>query len=505
MATTSGLCKVSGRVLKIGTSPSTEEIVLPDTVNFTQFEQGVVALPGDNNPITRLTKEYGEDPFYLAVASVNSYFARDEVKRLITERDQPILYDRTREDTIFTPIEVANFIIALGYTPSTLSIATSVVSLNLVNQFESFYTENFTRKSMGGFCAILPNVFGAIGAFFTTLQSLSATLNSLKNFALNFSLSGLLSQLKEKVLGIVDSVVAQVKNTIENFSLARVSSEIVQKAVIVKEDIFVNFQKIKTSCLSFCDSENVENYKSGIEKLIDYAMSLFKNPTIEEVQFLLYRFCSFAGLIENAISALKNPLETFVGSYTSAVSTIQNNSSRNTTRATTAGAVRYDSEVKQTNINIGQELQQEAGNPPPATADDYEDITPWNDGKGDSRITFDGNSFRDKRPGLGRECWDELNPRVKTKLMKVQKEFGRQLILVSAFRPRWYNEELRRRGKGAAKNSLHISKIAVDVKWSGFNNTTKEEFIRIARKNGFTGIGRYSSFVHIDTGPKRQW
>jgi hypothetical protein len=505
MATTSGLCKVSGRVLKIGTSSSIEEIILPDTVDFTQFEQGIVALSGDNNPITRLTREYGEESFYLSVAAVNSYFARDEVKSLITERDQPILYDRTRGETIFTPIEVANFIISSGYTPSTLSVATSVVSLNLVNQFESFYTANFTRKSMGGFCSILPNIFGAVGAFFTTLQTLSATINSLKNFALNFSLSALLSQLKEKILGIIDSVVSKVKSTLENFSLARVTSELVQKAIVIREDIFANFQRTKTSCLSFCDKENVDNYKSGIEKLIDYAMSLFKNPTIEDVQFLLYRFCGFAGLIENAISGLTNPLDNAVSSYAAAVSTLQSNSSRNTSRAQRAGAVRYDNQVRQSGINTGQELYQQAGNPPPLTAEDYEDITPWNDGKGDNRITFSGNSFRDTRPGLGRECWEQLNPRVKTQLMKLQKEFGKQLILVSAFRPRWYNDELRARGVAAAKNSLHIAKIAVDVSWSGFNNATKEEFIRAALRNGFTGIGRYSSFVHVDIGPRREW
>lgn len=503
MATTSGLCKVSGKVLKIGSSANAPEIVLPNTVDFSQFERGIVAPAGENNPITRLIREYGEEPFYSSVAAVNAYFGRSEVRSLITERDQPILSERIRSDVIFTPIEVANFTISLGYTPNTLSIATTVVSLSFINLFENFYTQNFTRNTLGSFCSILPNIFGAVGVFFTALQSLDTTIQSLKNFALNFSLSSLLSRLKNSVLSIIDKTVAQVKSTLQNFSLARVSSGSTAQTLNQNEEIYGNFQRTKTSCLAFCEQENVDNYKSGIEKLIDYAMSLFKNPTIQEVQFLLYRFCSFAGLIENSISSLRNPLDNMVNTYTGAVTTIQTNSSRNTTRAQRAGAVRYDNQVRQTGINTGQELYQEAGNPPPLTAEDYEDITPWNNGRGDNRITFVGASFSDRR--IGRDGWDKLNPRVKTQLMRVQQEFGKQLKLVSGFRSREYNDALRARGVRAARNSYHISGMAVDVTWDGFNRQSMERFIDISLRNGFRGIGRYSSFVHIDIGPRREW
>ena len=504
MATTSGLCKVSGRVLRIGTSSDVQEIVLPDTVDFSQFEKGIVALPS-NDPIARLIREYGETPFYSAVAAVNSFFSRSEVRLLIKEADQPILYNRIQTETIFTPIEVANFIIGIGYTPFTLSIATTVISLNLINEFEGFYTQNFTKNTIGSFCSILPNIFGAVGVFFTALQTLDTTIQSLKNFALNFSLGDLLSKLKNNILNIIDKVVSQVKSIIENFSLANVISKSIQRVVKINEAVYANFQKLKTSALAFFDKQNVDNYKSGIEKLIDYAMSIFKSPTIQEVQFLLYRFCSFAALIENAIFSLKNPLESYVNSYTETVSILQSNSSRNATRATAAGATRYDNQVRQTGINTGNELYERAGNPPLLNAEDYEDITPWNDGKGDSRITFVGNSFF--HPMVGRDGWDLVKPEVKARLMRVQKEFGRQLKLVSGYRSREYNDLLRSQGVGAAKNSLHIAMVAIDVQWVGFNSESMEKFIDIALRNGFTGIGRYSTrrFVHVDIGPRREW
>lgn len=498
---TSGLCKVSGRILKIGTSD--EQMVLPDTVDFSQFEKGIVALPGDNDPIAKLIREYGETPFYSSVAAVNAFFLRPETRLLIKEETQPILYRRIQSETIFTPIEVANFTIGMGYTPYTLSVATTVISINFINQFESFYTQNFTKNTIGSFCSILPNIFGAVGAFFTALQTLDSTIQSLKNFALNFSLGSLLTNLKNSILSIIDSVVFQVKSIIENLSLTSVSSTSVQQQAVVNEQILSNFHKTKTSALSFFDQQNVDNYKTGIEKLIDYAMSLFKNPTIQEVQFLLYRFCSFASLIENAISSLKNPVQSYISSYTGAVSILQSTSSVNTARAISAGAVRYDIQDRKTDINNGNELYENAGNAPPLTADDYKDITPWNDGKGDSRVTFVGNSFFD--PMIGRDGWDKVNPKVKARLMKVQKAFGKQLKLVSGYRSREYNDRLRAQGKKAAKNSLHIAMLALDVKWDGFNKQSMEEFIAIALKNDFTGIGRYDSFVHIDIGPRREW
>lgn len=514
MAVTSGLCKVSGKVLKIGASSSIEkerassileEIVLPNTVDFSEFEEGIVVRPGDNNPITRLTREYGETPFYSSVNAVNTYFAREEVRELINETDYPILFNRIKSEIIFTPIEVANFIIGMGYTPVSVSIATSIINLNLIDQFENFYTQNFTRNTIGSFCSILPNVFGAIDLFFTTLQTLDTTVRTLKNFALNFSLSSLLSQLKNSILKIIDSVVFQVKSIIENLSLSNVMAEMAQPPVKVNEGIYANFQKTKNMSLSFFDQENVDGYKSGVEKLIDYAMSLFKNPTIQEVQFILYRFCSFAALIENSITALKKIPEDFINSFASTVSILRSNSSRNTLSAQGAGAVRYDAQVRNAGINTGNQIFEQAGVTPSPTAKDYEDITPWNNGRGDSRITFIGRSFFD--PRVGRDGWDKLNPRVKTKLMKVQKEFGRQLKLTSGYKSKEYNDALRARGVRAAKNSLHISGMAVDVGWDGFNRQNMEEFIEIAVRNGFRGIGRYpsSNFVYIDIGPRREW
>lgn len=90
------------------------------------------------------------------------------------------------------------------------------------------------------------------------------------------------------------------------------------------------------------------------------------------------------------------------------------------------------------------------------------------------------------------------------KLQSLRDRLRKPLILTSAYRSPEHNENLRRQGKGAAKNSPHMRGIAFDVR---MDNHDPWEFENAARSVGFTGFGFYpkSGFMHIDTGPAREW
>lgn len=76
--------------------------------------------------------------------------------------------------------------------------------------------------------------------------------------------------------------------------------------------------------------------------------------------------------------------------------------------------------------------------------------------------------------------------------------------IVSAYRSHQTNEMLRRRGRGAAKNSLHTFGMAVDFRLTGvkLSNVRKS-----ALSLNAGGVGYYpkSQFIHMDTGPVRYW
>lgn len=508
--TTSGLCNRRNCVTRVGTTGETVELEIPQALDIGEFtsssitslinayQNNIVSLPGDYDPITTIIREYGSDSFYSSVSAVNQYFSRDDVKGLIDAERHPLLKDRVDSGVIFTPVEISQFIIQYGYTPATLSASCVIVSVRLINDLEAFYTKNFTQSTIGSFCSLVPNVFAGIGVFFTALDGIADLASKLKNFSLNFSLKSLLNQLKTNITKVLDKVIEKVKNIIENFSIDNIITEV---KTFVTERIGAQFQKIKETALKFFDPENIKNFRNKIESLIDYATGVFKNPTLQDVQFLLFRFCQFVSQIENGINAIKNPLDDFANSYKNTVRVLQANSAGNTVRAVSAGAIRYDTPVRDSGINTSREIYVSAGDIPPLGPEDFGEVTPWNEGRGDSRIKFIGRWTS----ALGRDGWEMVDIKARAMLMKVQKDFGRQINVNSGYRSPAYNASL----PGAAKNSYHMQGMAMDISWPGIDRVSREEFIRIARSHGFRGIGIYGpsagNFVHIDIGPERTW
>ncbi|MEP3667723.1 MAG: DUF882 domain-containing protein [Roseibium sp.] len=77
-------------------------------------------------------------------------------------------------------------------------------------------------------------------------------------------------------------------------------------------------------------------------------------------------------------------------------------------------------------------------------------------------------------------------------------------ILLSGFRTQKTNELLRRRGKGAAKNSFHLKAKATDFCMEGIGTRDLAKFAKWLEVGG-TGTYSRSGFVHIDSGEERTW
>lgn len=92
-----------------------------------------------------------------------------------------------------------------------------------------------------------------------------------------------------------------------------------------------------------------------------------------------------------------------------------------------------------------------------------------------------------------------LNADALDRLQALRNALGKPLIVNSAYRSPEHNKRV-----GGAKASKHLEGTAFDISMA---NHDPETFIAAARKAGFKGIGTYpkSNFVHIDTGPARNW
>lgn len=112
---------------------------------------------------------------------------------------------------------------------------------------------------------------------------------------------------------------------------------------------------------------------------------------------------------------------------------------------------------------------------------------------------------------IDREWWDKFSPffspkelaskgdgslifSVKTLILinKLRKMYGKPLIINSAFRDAEHNTKV-----GGSPNSQHKFGTAVDIRIA--NHDEGRAIEEIAKSLDFKGIGRYKTFIHIDT------
>jgi uncharacterized protein YcbK (DUF882 family) len=74
--------------------------------------------------------------------------------------------------------------------------------------------------------------------------------------------------------------------------------------------------------------------------------------------------------------------------------------------------------------------------------------------------------------------------------------------ILSGFRTESTNEMLRRKSNLVAQNSFHIKGRALDFRLVGVDD---DQMKISAKKHAIGGLGIYRNFIHIDTGPRRQW
>ena len=529
--------------------------------NYTSLVSADIGLTSQNNtPINRFVRQYGQEAFNAGLVAINNTLINKE-----TFQDNLPNYPQleTRLNTLLpiTPIEYANYMNEFLQTPLTVATLVNLNPALVQSQLNDYYRNNFTQSAIGSFCSLMPSVFGAIGGFFNLVEDAQQAFQDITDFINNFSLKDfsikaimkkLIGQIKEQILKVVDDMVSKVKGIIENLSFENIIGQI---ETIVNDRIIARFISLRAEALAFFSKENIQNLKKKIENLFNYAASIFKDPSLEEIQFLVYRFCAFAGQIENAIDLLKKPLDDFINSYQDTYQILKSYGSVATSEAVvTGGAIRYTDEERKRKIEQGKQKEQrqppdELGRPtaPPAGITTEE----WSDAQSISTFEAVQADPRFIVENLAREEWEALftngtQGEVVARLIRLQKLFAEEtgiktLRVVDAYRSPeeqrriWISYRARTAGSKEAAaaeldtiirdglrnplsgsvalpgRSAHQSARAFDINWIGFNRETVEIFCVLAKnKCGFNGFGIYSvsgsgAIVHIDTRSNAVW
>lgn len=90
-----------------------------------------------------------------------------------------------------------------------------------------------------------------------------------------------------------------------------------------------------------------------------------------------------------------------------------------------------------------------------------------------------------------------LDVQAMDRLQRLRTTWGKPMVVSSGFRSHVYNAKV-----GGAPASFHLQGRAFDIRT---DPRDRDAFVAAALGAGFTGIGLYTTFVHVDDGPPRRW
>ena len=479
-----------------------------------QFRDSIVS-DVQTNPLSDAVKRYPD--FYETVNKINNDFLqRDFIIAKIPE--YPLLETRLKRGAL-TPLEVSDFMRSSLYTPGAMITSYNANGPRFLEELDNYYSGGFSTSILGGFCSLFSNIFAAINGFFDLIgavggliQDALSFINKIKNMedpikALfeKLKVKALIEAIKEKVSKMVEKVINQVKDAIKNFSVENVIKEIKS---FVQTQIVDRINQIKSDIESFFSEENIQKIKDKVKGLIDYAVGLFENPSLEEIQFLIARICAFAAGLEGLINGLKGPLDDFQNRYMEVFNTLSNVSNRVSGEAIRAGAIRLAPQQREEQINNARTAWTTAGNIEPPAVNEFNDTNiSWETLRngGVNWLGVQGGWVTRMNPP--EEGWTKLDSNVKILIKRFYdalKEAGHitsgKIMLNSGYRNPAYNAAV-----DGAKASQHMSGTAADLTWAGQDSRRMEEYGAIARRVGFRGLGYYNSFIHVDIGSTRSW
>ena len=426
--------------------------------------------------------------------------------------DYPMLNDRIIQGPI-TIYEYADFIDNSGFNINTVYTAlltgiTSVSEIDLFSQLNYYYTDNMAASIEGGFCSTFNGVLTKLTSL---LSAGSKLISDLQNFIGNVTAQ--LQAMKNIMFNLVDTLVNAMKEQI-----AAVINKVNSLAATAVAAINAMRNKIQKA-QAFFEDVRINGLKAALEELIAGLAGNYEELTPEVIAYLLFRLCQLLEMISNFLKAPVDGLKSFVNKFVFEQTRLTNFSNIARLESVHAGLYRMDPfTITSTREEMARNINSGASRPDGLTGSTYvtlpiseEEVQLLNS------LTENGNQYiqwspqvlnmganeSDADPGDG---WKKVNGDLLIRAMRIAKRMGARLYINSGYRSPQYNAKQ----PGAAKGSQHQSGKALDVSMTnskGLSNTEamRNKFIQIASQEGIGGIGAYSTFIHIDIGPRRTW
>lgn len=506
------------------------------------FMDNMVADP-ESNPVVIAVKKYG-DAFDTNLNLINKFI---NTSSFVAENlpNYEILNTRITNGAI-TQFEFAQFIDEFNYSPISANYSANQDPPKFLKNLDDFYRGSFSKSVMGGFCSVLPNVFGAIGGFFIILGQVEGLIGDALSFIAKIrniedpikalfeaiKVKALIEAIKKKITKTVMGAIEKIQSAIENFNMADVMGKVEN---FVQNKIIDKVTTVKDQIMRAFSPENLKKIKSKITGMIDYAVGLFDNPSLEEIMFLMMRICGFASGVEAILGGLKAPLDNIKGEYEQTLNILKGKSALATSSVVRSGAIRftpeeraakiaeqkkiwqsYNSEIATTSlpdIDLESRATQPAPMPTDGTISELGELPTWTQiklGRHPVFVPYGGWTWKTwpnkTEPILGSLGWTQTLVHTKILILRLNKRmnelhsgFG-SFRLASLYRNEEYQRFLRSEGGKPASKSQHLLGKAVDIKVNGWTQQMRTDLVNEGRKLGFTSFGWYkgNQFIHLD-------
>jgi len=484
---------------------------------FTQEFTNNILSDSQNNPVTLATSKYGADVFYDSLKAFNL---------TISERTVPDIYPSVKarlNSGNISAAEFADFMQQYGQNPTGVVTKTNRDYARSLFDLEDYYSKTIRTGALAALCTRFESIFGALGGFFDFLSEIGnlifdvvdkikAFREEYKDLTIAATVQALAVELRDRIEKEVKRIVDAVVSVLENL-FNSINTLFDNTSTFVDELTIRGIMKEKdNACLMFS-----EKNKSLIAKTIvgafDYALSLFENPSIAQIEFLVVRICAYLTNIEALFNDVTTPMKQFEFKYTRIANRLKTISNITTSSALRAGAIRMPPELRKKNINSIESLWEGTGgevitptggtpiNPKKPDVQEYLALPSCNSIKSGSnkKIAVDGPWVDDEL--LGMKGWTGLDPTLRVFLIRMWDIESSNFVSGSpkiTVKLGWVSDEYNKIN-GAPENA-HLSGLCVDVSTEGWDVETLEQS---ALKAGFRFVKSYDGYLHLDLRPLR--
>lgn len=391
-----------------------------------------------------------------------------------------------------------------GLDGSNSNLLTDAFLGGLLGDLDFYYNQNLGASISAGTCGAFGNALMQLLGVFQLLDTLNATLAKIKDLdpkklaiqlAQKLKIEAIKKKIKDTIKKLVEKIKRQVLKTINSIIPQLKNMGCASKA------FFKKMRKKIDQINEFFSEENIKRIRDEIDTFINNMVANFQRLTLENALMLMYQLCRFTEQLQALLMGDANEVQRIAIVTQNETRALEAAGLKQTMKAVENGAVRVAPEERlkkrEEVIKKNNEESKKSKVPkdhitdPCPTQEEIEIINKISEAGLGASITFSSSVVKNKE-------WQDVDNSVWSKLLRIVKATDTKYEVTNGVKKKTKTTAT----MGGTSNHIHLTGFAVDI---SINDENRKDTIIAASKAGFSGIGVYKTFLHLDVGTRRSW